>query len=31
MKSTDALAVASKKTGLEVNADQAMYMVMSRL
>ena len=28
---TSALAVANIRTGLEVNADQAMYVVMSRL
>jgi len=29
-KNTEALVVASKETGLEVNADKTMYMVMSR-
>jgi len=29
-KNADALAVASKETGLEVNADKTKYMVMSR-
>jgi hypothetical protein len=29
-KKTDGLAVASKETGLEVNADKTKYMVMSR-
>ena len=29
-KQTDALVVASKETGLEVNADGTKYMVMSR-
>jgi len=29
-KNTDALVVASKESGLEVNADKATYMVMSR-
>ena len=29
-KTTDDLVFASKGTGLEVNADKAMYMVMSR-
>jgi hypothetical protein len=29
-KNTEALVVASKETGLEVNADNFMYMVMSR-
>ena len=28
-RNTDALVVASKETGLEVNADKARYMVMS--
>jgi len=28
-KNAEALAVASKKTGLEVNADKTKYMVMS--
>ena len=30
MKSTEALVVASKEKGLEVNADKTQYMVMSR-
>jgi len=30
MKNTEALAFASKKTGLEVNADNTKYMVMSQ-
>ena len=30
IKNTEALAVASKETGLEVNADKTKYMVMSR-
>jgi hypothetical protein len=29
-ENTEALVVASKKTGLEVNADTAKYIVMSR-
>jgi hypothetical protein len=29
-KSTDTLVVASKETGLEVDADNTKYMVMSR-
>ena len=29
-KNIDALVVASKETGLEVNADKTKYMVMSR-
>jgi hypothetical protein len=29
-ENTGALLVISKQTGLEVNADKAMYMVMSR-
>jgi len=29
-KSTEALVVANKGTGLEVNADESKYMVMSR-
>jgi len=29
-KNTEALLVASKQTGLEVNADRNKYMVMSR-
>ena len=29
-KNTDALVVASKETGLEVNAERSKYMVMSR-
>jgi len=29
-KKTDALAVASKQTGLEVNANKTKYVVMSR-
>ena len=29
-KNTDALVVSSKETGLEVNADNTKYMVMSR-
>ena len=29
-KSTEALVVASKETGLEVNADESKYMIMSR-
>jgi hypothetical protein len=29
-KNTDALVVASKETGLDVNADKTKYMVMSR-
>jgi hypothetical protein len=29
-KNKEALVVASKETGLEVNADKAKYMVMSR-
>jgi len=29
-KNAEALVVASKKTGLEVNADKTKYMVMSR-
>jgi len=29
-KNTEALVVASKETGLKVNADKTMYMVMSR-
>jgi ribosomal protein S2 len=29
-KNTEALAVASKETGLEVNADKTKYMVMSQ-
>jgi len=29
-KNTDALVVASKQIGLEVNADKSKYMVMSR-
>jgi len=29
-KNTEALLVASKETGLEVNADRTKYMVMSR-
>jgi hypothetical protein len=28
IKNTEALAVASKETGLEVNADKSKYMVM---
>jgi len=30
MKSAEALVVASRETGLEVNADKTKYMVMSR-
>jgi hypothetical protein len=29
-KNTEALVVASKETGLEVNANETKYMVMSR-
>jgi hypothetical protein len=29
-KNTEALVVASKETGLEVNADKTKYMIMSR-
>jgi hypothetical protein len=29
-KNTEALLIASKKTGLEVNAEKTKYMVMSR-
>jgi hypothetical protein len=29
-KNTEALAIASKETGLEVNAEKTKYMVMSR-
>jgi len=29
-KNTDALQVASKETGLEINADKTKYMVMSQ-
>jgi len=29
-KNTEALVIASKETGLEVNADKTKYMVMSR-
>jgi len=29
-KNAEALVVASKETGLEVNADKTKYMVMSR-
>jgi hypothetical protein len=29
-KNTEAAVVSSKETGLEVNADKTMYMVMSR-
>jgi hypothetical protein len=29
-KNTEALVVASKETGLEVNAEEGKYMVMSR-
>ena len=29
-KNTEALVIASKETGLEVNADETKYMVMSR-
>ena len=29
-KNTEALVIASKKTGLEVNADKTKYVVMSR-
>jgi hypothetical protein len=29
-RKTEALVVASKKSGLEVNADKTMYMVMSQ-
>jgi hypothetical protein len=29
-KNSEALVVASKETGLEVNADETKYMVMSR-
>jgi hypothetical protein len=28
-KNAEALVVASKETGLEINADKTMYMVMS--
>jgi hypothetical protein len=30
MKNTEALVVAGKEIGLEVNADKTQYMVMSR-